>query len=255
MASSCSRGSDGTSDLFLEHPLFPHGDIFVGQQVRFYGHYVRCAGRVFDGLSSEVDQPGGVVMGPVYTVPTFYTLEEHAKLTPDYMYPNQQPYIVLGESQLEKEVCEGIVEELRLIETYPFPGCEAVTRECPRPLSEVLDPIHQFAMQVNRKFWNYTLDDRPAAWLQTYEVGDSYQLHMDGTIAQSRKMTAIALLTDPEEYKGGELIFRLLSDSVVVPKKQGTIVVFPPWMTHEVLAVESGIRQTLNMGFYGPPFR
>jgi hypothetical protein len=176
--------------------------------------------------------------------------------TAQWMYPNDTPWIAFEEGVLTQEQCVDILRFMFSEEEYQFPHCNARTRECPRPLNTIFDPIAQFLLQANEEFWNYKLDVASAgAWMQTYFPGDNYQAHMDGLIGQTRKLTAVAMLTDPSKYEGGDLEIYIPPNRFAVPNTIGSIVVFPHWVIHEVMPIKSGVRQTINLGFWGPPFR
>lgn len=192
-------------------------------------------------------------MDKVYTFPDSALLGSVKGMTPDYMRPNGIPFAAFGEAWLTDEQCNSIIERFLSVESYMAVGCGATTRECPRPL-EGLDCISEFGIEANQEYFGYELDSI-GAWMQTYTKGDSYQLHMDSEIGQSRKMSAVAFLSDEEYYDGGELVLYVHPYRFVVPKTQGTIVVFHPWMLHEVTGITRGVRQTINMGFWGPSFR
>jgi hypothetical protein len=189
-----------------------------------------------------------------YTIPDQEDIVRAHASTPEYMYPSYNPFIVIEEGSLSDDVCDEIVEHYMKEDPYPFSGCGATTRECPRPLHDFLNPIHNFGLDTNRVWWDFDLRDE-GAWLQTYEVGDSYQQHTDGWIGQTRKLTVIAMLTDPEEYDGGELHMYSPPSIFQIPKSRGTMVALPPWVVHSVTPIERGIRQTINLGFWGPKFR
>jgi PKHD-type hydroxylase len=122
-------------------------------------------------------------------------------------------------------------------------------------LSDDLGRISKIARLMNDQNFGYDLNDGITAWLQTYETGDAYALHRDGELGQSRKLTAVAMLSHPNEYLDGELLLYIHPYKFVVPKTQGTVVIFPPWVLHEVTPVTGGLRQTINMAFWGPTFR
>lgn len=194
-------------------------------------------------------------MNEPYSVPSLDKIKDLAYRTPSYMHPNLSPSLVIFEGGLSNNLCDEMIKVAMEEEPYPFPSCEATTRECQRPLHPVFGPLIHFAIETNKLWWNFDLDDIPGAWLQTYEVGDSYKMHTDGFYGQTRKMTAIVLLSDPSEYEGGILRFVAYPEIHESPKTRGTICVFPPWILHEVSAIEDGFRQTINLGFWGPPFR
>jgi hypothetical protein len=187
--------------------------------------------------------------------PSDRVLRVKEKETPDYMRPNHTPLAVVGESYLDDDICDRICEFMDAIESYRFKNCGAITREAPWPLPDLFDEVIQFATGINNFYWQYELDDKPAAFYQTYTKGMNYQLHMDGNISQSRKLTAVVMLTDPAKYEGGQLELHYHPNKFYVPRTRGTIAVFQPWMLHEVIEVTEGTRQTLNLGFWGPPFR
>lgn len=193
-------------------------------------------------------------MPKVYTYPLFEDLEEINAKTPAYMRPNMIPFAAIGEGWLSDLECERIHNRYENNAPYSFSHCNAITRECPRPLDRVLDPMIQFALEMNSNLWQYEIVSC-AAWLQTYTPGRNYQKHMDVAPGQSRKLTAVLMLSPAQEYDGGHLQLWTWPDPYVVPKTQGTIVVFPSWLTHEVTYVDKGMRSTINLGFWGPEFK
>ncbi len=192
---------------------------------------------------------------PFYTYPDNQLIEQTAANTPEYMHPNEQPWAVVYEGLLSDAECDEIVRTQMKIEPYEFEHCGAVTRECNRPLHESLHPIWSFIHQMNDIFWDFDVDPTGGAWLQTYEAGGDYQLHMDGSIGQTRKLTAVAMLSKPEDYKGGDLCLHVVPNREVIPNTRGTICVFPHWLIHDVTPVTWGLRQTINLGLWGPPFK
>jgi PKHD-type hydroxylase len=190
----------------------------------------------------------------VTTWPSKEELEKAKETTPSYMVPNNLPYAVIVEGYLSTEQCDLIVEEMSSIYPYSFEGCNALTRECPWP-SPVLSEIELVARAINNLYWRYDLAEETRSWLQTYDHLADYHMHMDGSPGQTRKLTAVALLTNPTSYSGGELVLHSSPKEQVVPSTQGTVVIFRHWVLHEVTYLRSGLRQTINMGFWGPPFR
>lgn len=195
-------------------------------------------------------------MSGISTIPNAQQLDQIYKRTPDYMKPNLQPYAVVFEEVLSNRHCDFILEETKVVETYGFHGCNAHTRECVRPLSNSLAPILDVLKFANDYYFKFDIDaDDPAAWLQSYGVGQDYQTHADGAPGQSRKLTAVAMLTDPIAYAGGELVFNVSQAKVEAPRSRGTVIVFPAFVTHQVNPVVFGYRQTINLGVWGPPFK
>lgn len=190
-----------------------------------------------------------------HTFPSENIIAQKAALAQPYMRPNKTPFAVVAEGYLTDQECDAVLWAMAEVEPYEFSGCGAVTRECPYPLTEPFQPIANFTKTMNMFYWDYDIDDEAAAYMQTYDKGGKYQLHMDATPGQSRKLTAVTLLTNPAMYEGGDLKIYFHPKEFTVPRTRGTIVVFQPWLLHEVLPIVSGRRQTVNLGFWGPNFR
>lgn len=188
------------------------------------------------------------------TFPSTAVLEKCRDQTPDFMFPNDLPWIVFQEEALSPDICKDITVVSEAEQGFRFPHCKAFTRECRQPLNGVYKPICDFLLEANDRYWQYDLGNTPAAWMQTYNDTDRYDVHMDGSPGQNRKLTAVALLSKPDYYVGGELVIHIPPHDFVVPRIQGTIAVFPSWVLHEVQKVIVGTRKTINLGYWGPVF-
>ena len=71
-------------------------------------------------------------------------------------------------------------------------------------------------------------------------------------IGKTRKISMSLVLSDPDEYEGGQL--EIWGKSIDVYKK-GSIIFFPSWMPHRVTPVTKGTRYSLVMWFIGAPFK
>lgn len=187
------------------------------------------------------------------TFPSREVLVDNASRVPEWMSPSMVPHAAVLEGYLTGDQCEAIQIELDDLPAYQSGTCGAKTRQIAS--HPTLDPIEQAARSLNFVYWNYSLFAGQYSWLQTYEAGGDYHKHEDGHPGQTRKLTAVAMLSDPSTHVGGELRLITSTGDFWVPKTRGTIAVFQPWLTHEVLTVDSGVRQTINMGFWGPPFQ
>ena len=192
----------------------------------------------------------------LYTIPKIEEIRKISDITPKYMYPQAIPHACVAEGALSDETCDAIIEEMNKLDPYGFHGCEATTRECTQPLHRCLSPITEFLLQSNSAFWRFELDEKnPAAWFQTYEAGEGYQVHRDGELGQQRKLTTVALLSSENQYEGGYLRLIPYPEYHTLPRTRGTMVTFPSWMLHDVTRVSNGVRQTINLGMFGPAFR
>lgn len=185
--------------------------------------------------------------------PDRQTLDEAKSRHPEFMRPNVVPYAVVFPGGLSGEECDLIQKNLGVLEPYRVRGCGGVTRETSSDPS--LEPIEVVARAINDLYFGFDLDPGQHSWMQTYLREHKYKLHMDGSPGQMRKLTAVAMLSDPEDYEGGALSLHVHPRRFVVPRQRGTIAVFQHWVLHDVSPILSGKRQTINMGFWGPPFK
>jgi predicted 2-oxoglutarate/Fe(II)-dependent dioxygenase YbiX len=195
-------------------------------------------------------------MGEVYTLPNSEELKQAEARMPHYMRPNRQPFAVVYEGYLDDGECDAILAEGLQIEPYKFTHCNAsATREFERDANLSLRPVETFARQVNELFFEFNLDPGFGAWMQEYRQYDDYNTHVDAAPGSSRKLTAVVMLTSETAYFGGNLEVIWPPESFTIPRTRGTIVVFPGWLHHRVMPMHSGTRYSLNMGFWGPPFK
>lgn len=190
-----------------------------------------------------------------FSFPSEEMLETAFARTPKYMYPNKIPQAVVFEGILSDDLCDEMIADVLQEEPYKFDHCGAETREVLAPFPSSLDALLMLTLRTNIENWNYIVDPGGVAWMQTYEVDGDYQLHTDSFPGQMRKLTAVAMLSDPHDYVGGELQIQAYPLTYHIPRTRGTVVVFLPWLPHEVTKVHSGVRRTINLGLWGPPFR
>lgn len=195
-------------------------------------------------------------MSGSYTIPDQVAISTKKKMTPAYMRPSALPLALVMPEVLTDHMCNQIVEYCDQLPAYRVSGCGAETRECPTPLNEVLKWVAAAGYVANEDYWKFEIDDDPQAWMQTYRYPGNYHKHADGVVGQTRKLTAVALLSDTSQYLGGNLLLHTFQDAPFrIPPSKGTVVVFPAWVVHEVSEMEKGLRQTINMGWFGPPFK
>lgn len=71
-----------------------------------------------------------------------------------------------------------------------------------------------------------------------------------------RKLSFVIQLSDPEDYRGGELQFLDNSHkSYFAPKEKGTIIIFDSRTQHRVRKIKSGTRKSLVGWVVGPRFK
>ena len=62
-------------------------------------------------------------------------------------------------------------------------------------------------------------------------------------------------LTDPKNYEGGELILYNNEKGDIVNKEQGTLILFPSFILHEVTPITKGERNSLVSWVTGNNFK
>lgn len=128
--------------------------------------------------------------------------------------------------------------------------------------------VYQFFESViqhaNAQFWRFDLwgfyDD--LQYLQypsgTADGDGHFAWHMDMGDKYGRpqrKLSVSLLLSDPDEYAGGDFYFFDGSPRKITEKARGTIVVFPAWAQHCVAPVTWGVRRSLVAWACGERFK
>ena len=116
--------------------------------------------------------------------------------------------------------------------------------------------------------WNFEIDQAESIQFTHYGKNQHYDWHFDcwDTPYQNgriRKLSAIVSLSDPKNYKGGDLEFQLFDAKTgevrIVKcnqiKPKGSVVVFPSFLRHRVTPVTKGFRNSLVMWITGFPFK
>jgi PKHD-type hydroxylase len=87
--------------------------------------------------------------------------------------------------------------------------------------------------------------------------------HTHKFIGKVRKLSLTLNLTDPNDYKGGDLLFDFGSkdadsqtnEEIKIARKQGTLIIFPSFIRHCISPVTKGTRYSLVNWTLGRPFR
>jgi PKHD-type hydroxylase len=127
--------------------------------------------------------------------------------------------------------------------------------------------------------WDYDLTARQAAQYTSYTKSGHYDWHKDAhskPYGESslwtgliRKMSMVVLLSDPDDYKGGELLgentfkytpieyYKRVTNLTEKEenKQRGTGFIFPSYAHHKVCGVHEGVRKSLVCWWCGPPWK
>ena len=125
--------------------------------------------------------------------------------------------------------------------------------------------------------WNLSITGHESMQFTKYNKGQFYDWHCDGwdkpywrenpndpSHGKIRKLSVTVSLSDPKDYKGGELEFdfrnldpdkkpNIKKCTEILPK--GSLVVFPGFVWHRVCPVKKGSRYSLVIWNLGWPFR
>lgn len=116
--------------------------------------------------------------------------------------------------------------------------------------------MFSFAMFANSQArWMFDIGFIEPLQLARYTTGGHYDWHADQLVGQSpRKLSVVVLLSDPEDYKGGDLIFDRVSEKPPT-RARGSVIVFPSFKQHKVTPVTEGTRYTLASWIGGPNWK
>ena len=136
--------------------------------------------------------------------------------------------------------------------------------------------LHPYIHTANRNAgWNFQWDWSEACQFTKYNKGQYYDWHSDGfqvpydkpntrSHGKIRKLSVTLSLSNPKDYKGGELEFdcrnldpdkkrNVVTCKEILPK--GSLVVFPSFVWHRVKPVKKGSRYSLVIWNLGGPFK
>jgi PKHD-type hydroxylase len=115
--------------------------------------------------------------------------------------------------------------------------------------------LRQNLNKLNQDCFRFELTRFSLPEVLKYEVGGFYSPHTDLGVGEisTRKLSVVAMLSDPSTYTGGELVF--YPRFTPCPRTQGSLFLFPSYLLHEVRAITQGVRYTLVTWVHGPCFR
>jgi PKHD-type hydroxylase len=118
--------------------------------------------------------------------------------------------------------------------------------------------VTDIAVNLNERFFKFDLFGLNEGFQFTnYEAPSSkYGKHIDrGINTPVRKLSISIQLTDPEKYEGGELYLYEEDKGTLMDKTQGTLIIFPSYVLHEVMPVTKGERNSLVTWITGKQFK
>jgi len=131
---------------------------------------------------------------------------------------------------------------------YPVDGMEWVFRR-----------VTDITLNLNERFFKFDLFGISEGFQFTnYEApSGKYGKHIDRAInIPVRKLSISIQLTNPEQYEGGELkLYNGEEEGTIMSNPQGTLVIFPSYVLHEVMPVTKGERNSLVTWVTGKQFK
>jgi PKHD-type hydroxylase len=150
--------------------------------------------------------------------------------------------LIKGTTKVESDVRDSKISWL-----YPTDNLDWVFRR-----------VTDIVLNLNERFFKFDLFGLNEGFQFTnYEApSGKYGKHVDRGINMSvRKLSISIQLTNPEEYEGGELKLYDGDEGTVMDKTQGTLILFPSYVLHEVMPVTKGERNSLVTWVTGKQFK
>lgn len=126
----------------------------------------------------------------------------------------------------------------------------------------IWEKITDTISEVNRRFFHFDLTGcYEPIQLGLYRAKDQghYDWHTDSGITDNRvprKLSMALLLSDPEDFEGGELQIKVSNDNPInLELKRGRAWFFSSNTLHRVTPVTKGIRKSAVLWIGGPQFR
>ena len=194
---------------------------------------------------------------------------------------------VAMKTKLPKDICEGIIKqysnkELKdaVVQQYPRDSIEGKERSDPENRKTEIHWIDQkewvagmisyYVEHINDLYFRYDLTAISGGQFQfsVYRDGAHYNWHTDESrnlryVAEKqetvRKLSFSLQLSDPDDYEGGDLVFKNITSEkdyeMVQTREQGSLIIFDSRQIHKVTPVTSGVRYALVGWYVGPAWR
>jgi len=197
------------------------------------------------------------------------------------MFTNTQDYYWIFNNALSPDTCDKIIElglskKTVLARTHGYDNDKFKNLNKTQKInlkkirnSEVafldekwlMDILNDFVVKANMNSgWKYQIDYSEKIQFTIYKKKQHYNFHCDSSIqdickyGKIRKLSLVACLSDPKEFKGGDFEFQFRNNddpTIITPapelRKKGTIIVFPSFLYHRVTPLIKGTRYSLVM--------
>ena len=191
---------------------------------------------------------------------------------PSTVWPFQLDYVedwAYFQGAFSPEDCQKIIDigNSRLVENARIHGNQVNTKIrdsktawiMPNDDSDwVFRRVTDIIVELNSKYFKFDLFGFIEGFQFTrYDApGGKYEQHIDrGLNTWIRKLSFTLQLSDPKDYKGGELELYFGEEPTKASKERGFITVFPSYVLHKVTPVTKGTRYSLVAWITGPSFK
>lgn len=180
---------------------------------------------------------------------------------PYFIIPTGLPPTVLDEMVKDVSSLEGSLDKATVVGRQVNEKLRKSRVEWIAPDNWVSCLMSQLVHYANQEFFHLDLTCWTGAIQYThYEKGSFYGWHTDASSSfakenEIRKLSISLLVSDPEDYEGGELQFHTLHSSSEVKLNKGDAIIFSSMVAHRVKKVKSGVRKSLVGWMGGPPWR
>ena len=114
-------------------------------------------------------------------------------------------------------------------------------------------------VNLNKQYFHFDLEKIETIQFSVYDetYKGFYDKHIDFMYRGLgfRKLSFSVLLSDPNDFEGGDLLLHYTADPDHAHRQQGGLTLFPSYALHEVTPVTKGTRYALVGWVMGPRFR
>ena len=119
----------------------------------------------------------------------------------------------------------------------------------------IINELLQFVNKEKYKFDCTGILDNDLPQILKYEENDYFDWHIDvGNEYPTRKLSFIIQLSDEKDYEGGD-IEMLNAKLTPLSKKQGSVIIFPSYLTHKIKKITKGTRYSIVGWIHGNSFK
>ncbi|MFZ9688112.1 MAG: 2OG-Fe(II) oxygenase [Chitinophagaceae bacterium] len=123
----------------------------------------------------------------------------------------------------------------------------------------IFEKFSSVVIDANERFFKFELNRIESLQYTVYNKSHFYKNHVDLTYQNlddaTRKLSFTMQLSNPDDYKGGELILKNGPEPHIAGKNRGSIIFFPSYVLHEVTPVLKGTRKSIVGWVTGPRWK